>query len=115
MPRSIRNAKKTPKRRSLDPQFSVLIQRCRDVSCIVYACFIDYAKAFDRCQHQKMNSDLQRVGIDDENKYVNNLRYADYTVLLPTNLGHLQLLLERVSTANEVPNTVKPRKLLRIL
>lgn len=32
----------------------VLIQRCRDVNCGVYACSIDYEKAFDRDQHQNM-------------------------------------------------------------
>lgn len=52
----------------------VLIQRCRDVSCDVYICFIDYAKAFDRCQHEKMISALQRIGIDDRDiRIITNL------------------------------------------
>lgn len=44
----------------------VLIQRCRDMKCDVFACFIDYTKAFDRCQHQKMISGLRRIGVDDK-------------------------------------------------
>lgn len=36
----------------------VLIQRCRDV----YACLIDYEKAFDRVQHQKMINILEESG-----------------------------------------------------
>jgi len=32
----------------------VLIQRARDVNHDVYACFIDYQKAFDRVKHDKL-------------------------------------------------------------
>jgi len=32
----------------------VLVQRCRDVNKDVFLCFIDYEKAFDRVQHQKI-------------------------------------------------------------
>lgn len=143
----------------------VLLQRCRDVSCDVYACFIDYAKAFDRCQHQKMVTALQRVGLDEKDiriimnlywnqraqvkvedqltdqvkimrgvrqgcvlsptlfniyseeiftealtnlemgirvngEYINNIRYADDTVLLATSLNDLQALLDRVRTVS---------------
>ena len=143
----------------------VLIQRCRDVSCDVYICFIDYAKAFDRCQHHKMISALQKLGIDDKDirlitnlywnqsaqvkvedqltdqvkimrgvrqgcvlspilfniyseeifaealtnlelgiringEFINNLRYADDTVLLATSLEDLQILIDRVRNAS---------------
>lgn len=44
----------------------VLFQRCRDVNCDVYACFIDYQKAFDRVQHQKMTDTLRNIGLDDK-------------------------------------------------
>lgn len=41
----------------------MLIHRCRDDNCNVYACFVDYAKFFARCQHSKMVESLERVGI----------------------------------------------------
>jgi Reverse transcriptase (RNA-dependent DNA polymerase) len=39
----------------------VLFQRCRDVSCNVFACLIDYQKAFDRVRHKQMMDVLQRT------------------------------------------------------
>lgn len=43
----------------------VLFQRCRDVNCDVYACFVVYSKAFDRVQHHKLIEILKGIGIDD--------------------------------------------------
>lgn len=37
----------------------VLIQTYRDVNCDVYACLIDYEKAFDRVQHHKIINILE--------------------------------------------------------
>jgi Reverse transcriptase (RNA-dependent DNA polymerase) len=52
----------------------VLFQRCRDVNCDVYACLIDYEKAFDRVQHQKMINILKDADIDDkELRIISNL------------------------------------------
>jgi len=42
----------------------VLVQRCRDVNCDVYMCFLDYTNAFDRCQHGKMIEMLTDIGLD---------------------------------------------------
>ena len=42
----------------------VLIQRCRDVNVDVYACFVDYEKAFDTVQHDKLITILQEIGLD---------------------------------------------------
>lgn len=44
----------------------VLFQRCRDVNCDIYVCFIDYQKAFDRVKHDKLMSILELVGLDDK-------------------------------------------------
>lgn len=43
-------------RNSLDARqalfvMQVLIQRCKGMSCDLFECFIDYTKAFNRCQH----------------------------------------------------------------
>ena len=43
----------------------VLVQRCRDVNKDVYLLFIDYEKAFDRVQHDKLLEILKRTGLDD--------------------------------------------------
>lgn len=52
----------------------VLFQRCRDVNCDIYACFIDYHKAFDSVQHDKLISILEDVGIDDKDlRVITNL------------------------------------------
>uniref|UniRef100_A0A8D8Y176 Craniofacial development protein 2 n=3 Tax=Cacopsylla melanoneura TaxID=428564 RepID=A0A8D8Y176_9HEMI len=52
----------------------VLFQKCRDVSCDVYACLIDYQKAFDRVKHEKMIEILKKTGIDGKDlKIISNL------------------------------------------
>jgi len=43
----------------------VLIQKARDVNHDVYACFIDYQKAFDRVKHDKLLEILKVIGIDN--------------------------------------------------
>lgn len=42
----------------------LLRQICRHVKSDIYAYFIDYAKAFERCQHQKIITSLRKVGVD---------------------------------------------------
>jgi len=42
----------------------VLVQRCRDVGRDVYVCFIDFSKAFDRVQHDKLMHILRNMGLD---------------------------------------------------
>lgn len=43
----------------------VLVQRCRDVSVDVFACFIDYEKAFDTIQHGKLIEILKKLNLDE--------------------------------------------------
>lgn len=43
---------------------NVLMQRCLDVNQDIYICFIDFEKAFDRVQHEKLIEILQRKNID---------------------------------------------------
>lgn len=51
----------------------VLFQRCRDVNSNVFACLIDYQKAFDRVQHNKMINIQKKIGMSkkDVNIIVN--------------------------------------------
>ena len=43
---------------------NVLVQRCRDMNVDVYACFVDYTKAFDCVRHEKMIEILRATGVD---------------------------------------------------
>ena len=43
----------------------VLAQRCRDVNVDVFACFIDYEKAFDTVNHEKFIDILSELGLDE--------------------------------------------------
>lgn len=53
---------------------NLLLQKCRDQRKDVFACFIDYEKAFDRIQHDKLIDILQGVGIDDRDiRIIKNL------------------------------------------
>ena len=38
--------------------------RCRDVNCDVFACFVDYQKAFGQVQWQKMMDILENIGLE---------------------------------------------------
>jgi len=140
----------------------VLVQRSLDMNKDVYACFIDFEKAFDKVQHGKMLKALQDAGIEGSNiraiaslywqqvasvlidseetieinikrgvrqgcvlsptlfnlyserimtealneaaegivingQLINNLRYADDTVLIASTAGELQVLLDRIN------------------
>lgn len=60
----------------------VLVQRCRDVNCNVFACLIDYQKAFDRVKHDKMIDILKNTGIDSKDlKIITNLYWNQTAVL----------------------------------
>jgi len=52
----------------------VLFQRCRDVNCDVYACFIDDRNAFDQVRQTKMMKVLQKTDLDGKDlKIIRNL------------------------------------------
>lgn len=54
----------------------VLFQRCRDVNCDIYVCFIDYQKAFDRVKHDKLMTLMQEIGIDNKDlRIIRNIYY----------------------------------------
>jgi len=47
------------------------------MNCDVYACFVDFEKAFDRVKHDKMIDILRRTGIDDsDTRIIENLYWG---------------------------------------
>lgn len=68
----------------------VLFQRCRDVNCDVYACFVDYAKAFDRVQHHRMIEILKNVGIDDKDRRIITNLYWNQTASVRVDGDHTE-------------------------
>ena len=43
----------------------------------IYACFLDYEKAFDRVNHQRMIENLQKIGIPGRDiKFIRNLYWT---------------------------------------
>lgn len=44
--------------------YQVILQRCWDMNRTAYICFIDYEKAFDRVQHDKLIKILNSLGPD---------------------------------------------------
>ena len=43
---------------------NMITQKYQEVQKDIYACFIDYAKAFDKVRHSQMIEGLERIGID---------------------------------------------------
>lgn len=44
----------------------VLPQRCRDMNCYIFACFIDYEKTFDMIEHDDKIEVLKNTGMNDK-------------------------------------------------
>lgn len=56
-----------------------LLQRCWEVKRPVYICFIDYEKAFDRVQHNKLIDALMSLGIDEKDlRLITNLYWGQH-------------------------------------
>lgn len=57
--------------------FGILVQRCQDVNKDVYACYIDYSKAFDNVRHEKLINILTGMDIDYRDiRIVSNLYWG---------------------------------------
>lgn len=56
---------------------NVLLQKCRDQRKDVFACFIDYEKAFDRVQHSKLVEILRQIQLDEKDiRLIENLYWG---------------------------------------
>jgi len=55
-------------------QFRTIIERACQVNKKVYVCFVDYQKAFDRINHEKLLNIMEKAGIPDlERKLIKSL------------------------------------------
>lgn len=53
---------------------NVIIQRARDVNCDVFICFVDFEKAFDKVNHNKLIEILHQSSLDDKDiRIITNL------------------------------------------
>ena len=63
-----------------------IIKKARKLQKNIYFCFIDYAKAFDCVDHNKMSKILQEMGIPDHLTCLLRNLYADQEATVRT--GH---------------------------
>jgi len=66
----------------------ILSEKCIEVGKDVYACFIDYSKAFDTVSHEKLIETLEKTGIDENDiAIIANLYWQQKTqIKIGTNL-----------------------------
>ena len=61
---------------------NVFAQRCRDMSVDMYACFIDFRKAFDRVRHETLIQILVDIGLDARDiRIIENLYWKQAAVV----------------------------------
>ena len=58
---------------------SMLMERCIEVQKVLYTCFIDYSKAFDKVKHDKLFEMLSQLDIDGKDLRVLRNLYWDQT------------------------------------
>ena len=82
-----------------------IIEKAREFQKNIYFCFIDYAKAFNCVDHNKLWKILKEMGIPDHLTYllrnINNFRYADDTTLMAESEEELKNLLMKVKEESE--------------
>ena len=69
------------------PTFAGSIEKAREYQKNTYFCFIDYAKAFDCVDHDKLQKILKEMGIPDHLTYLLRNLYADQEATVRTGHG----------------------------
>ena len=64
-----------------------IIEKAREFQKIIYLCFIDYAKAFDCVDHNKLWKILQEMGIPDHFTYLLRSMYMGPEATVRTRHG----------------------------
>ena len=77
-----------------------VMEKAREFQKNIYFCFIDYAKAFDCVDHNKLWK-IPQAGIKIARRNINNLRYADDTTLMTEGEEELKSLLMKVKEESE--------------
>ena len=66
-------------------QFRTITERAIHVNKKVFACFVDYQKAFDRINHEKLLHIMEKAGIPElERKLIRSLYWNQYAVIRTT-------------------------------
>ncbi|KAL1448667.1 hypothetical protein WDU94_003512 [Cyamophila willieti] len=74
----------------------VLVQKCRDKNQDVYACFIDFEKAFDRVQHGKLIEILKKTNIDEKDaRIIGNLYWQQKATIRTDNSESEEVSIRR--------------------
>ena len=61
-----------------------IMEKARELQRNIYFCFIDYAKAFDCVDHNKVGKILKEMGIPDHLTYLLRNLYADQEATVRT-------------------------------
>ena len=65
----------------------MIIEKVREFQRIIYFCFIDYTKAFDCVDYNKLWRILQKMGIPDHLTYLLRNLYAGQEITVKTGHG----------------------------
>ena len=80
------------------------MEKAREFQKNIYFCFIDYAKAFDCVDHNKLwkiLKEMGQAGIKIARRNIINSRYADDTTLMTESKEELKSLLMKVKEESE--------------
>lgn len=76
--------------------YNVSVQRCLDVNQPVYACFLDYNKAFDKVRHDRLIEILTKKNLDTRDvRIINNLYYNQTAVVRDGTLTSDEIEIKR--------------------
>ena len=65
-----------------------IMEKAREFQRNIYFCFIDYAKAFDYVDHNKLWKILKERGTPDHLTYILRNLYTGQEAILELNMGH---------------------------
>ena len=77
-----------------------IIERAREFQKNIYFCFIDYAKAFECVDHNKLWKNLKELGVPDHLTYILRNLCAGQETTVRT--GHGTVLLELINKSGKV-------------
>ena len=72
-----------------------IIKKAKEFQKNIYFCFIDYAKAFDCGDHNKLWEILKEMGIPDHLTCLLRIRYAGFGIPAESRKQQLELVMEQ--------------------